>query len=240
MISVTGFNNIDRTFDIDMNRPWSFREYMREQPSQKKKVPIDIENGGSKTNRTKILVIPKYVLEAKATYEEFCTLTSSNEDVHEDDIMEDDEMTVNTNIKGNQAQLWAMFNDANFPDLEQISHDHARLLEHQRKAPPAAPRNRSGQDQPNKASSKYMEDSMNTRSNSREKGMEPQQSYKSAVMMTPAKKSKEESSTTSSARRQEFLELRQLIVNLNKTVQETHTALHISRSKTKAHAHQIQ
>ena len=51
-------------------------------------------------------------------YEEFHWLTQSKANQMDDVIMEDDEMTVNSNLKGNKAQLQVMFETADFPELE--------------------------------------------------------------------------------------------------------------------------
>ena len=65
IVPVSGFNNIDRQYEIGMNKTWSFRDFIREQPTCPMTVPIDVENGGFKVKGTKILVLPKYKKEAQ-------------------------------------------------------------------------------------------------------------------------------------------------------------------------------
>jgi hypothetical protein len=57
---------------------------MHEQPTSKTKIPIDIDNGGYKKRGTKILVLPQYVLAARKTYDEFCTLMKRQSDYDDD------------------------------------------------------------------------------------------------------------------------------------------------------------
>jgi hypothetical protein len=64
-VLVSGFKNIDRKYEISMNKTWSFRDFMREQPTHSMTVPIDVENGGFKVKGTKILVLPNYKKDAQ-------------------------------------------------------------------------------------------------------------------------------------------------------------------------------
>jgi hypothetical protein len=119
VISIPGFNNIDRLYDIGLEKKWSLRDFMWEQPTSTITVPIDVDNGGYKTKGTKILVLPKYQATAQKTFEEFRRL--SKRTVAYDmsvDSMEDDVTTVNNNIKGNAEQLEMMFAAEEFPDIE--------------------------------------------------------------------------------------------------------------------------
>jgi hypothetical protein len=118
IVPVSGFNNIDRQHDIGMNKTWSFREFMCEQPSSSTTVPIDVDNGGFKVKGTKILVLPKFKKDAQRTYEEFRKLTKRNKNDDFDAEMHDDDATVAySNHYGNDDQLQAMFDHEQFPDL---------------------------------------------------------------------------------------------------------------------------
>jgi hypothetical protein len=48
IVLVSGFNNIDRQYEIGMKKTWSFHDFIREQPTCPMTVPIDVENGGFK------------------------------------------------------------------------------------------------------------------------------------------------------------------------------------------------
>jgi hypothetical protein len=101
-----------------MNKTWSFRDFIREQPTCPITVPIDVENGGFKVKGTKILVLSKYKKEAQQTYEEFQKMMKQNKDDDFDVEMHEDNATaVNRNTRGNENQLQAMFNHEQFPDL---------------------------------------------------------------------------------------------------------------------------
>jgi hypothetical protein len=50
---------------------------MKLQPTHTKTIPIDVDNGGFIKKGTKILVLKKYMMEAKSIYDEFCSLTKS-------------------------------------------------------------------------------------------------------------------------------------------------------------------
>jgi hypothetical protein len=76
IIQVPGFRNIDHKYEIGMNKTWSFREFMHEQPNSSMKVPIDVDKGGFKIRGTKIMVMPGHVKEAQRAYKEFRTLTN--------------------------------------------------------------------------------------------------------------------------------------------------------------------
>ena len=60
VISIPGFNNIDRPYDIGLKKKWSLHDFMWEQPTSMGTVPIDVDNGGYKLKGTKILVLPKH------------------------------------------------------------------------------------------------------------------------------------------------------------------------------------
>ena len=66
------------------------------------------------------MVLPQYVLAARKTYDEFCTLTKCQLDYGNDmEMMDADDATqVNSNITGYLEQLQAMFNSTEFPELE--------------------------------------------------------------------------------------------------------------------------
>jgi hypothetical protein len=93
---------------------------MCEQPTSKTVIPINVDNGGYKKRGTKILVLPQYVLVARKTYDEFCTLMKCQSDYDDDvEMMDADNATrVNSNITGYLEQLHAMFDSAEFPELE--------------------------------------------------------------------------------------------------------------------------
>jgi hypothetical protein len=65
IVLVSGFNNIDWQYKIGMNKTWSFRDFIREQPTCPMTVPIDVENGSFKVKETKILVLSKCKKEAQ-------------------------------------------------------------------------------------------------------------------------------------------------------------------------------
>jgi hypothetical protein len=65
------FNNIDKCYDVGLNKPLSLHEFMTKQLSAVKTVPIDMNNGGFKVKGTKIMVMPQYFSMAKSTFEEF-------------------------------------------------------------------------------------------------------------------------------------------------------------------------
>jgi hypothetical protein len=118
IVPVSGFNNIDRQYEIGMNKTWSFRDFIREQPTCPMTVPIDVENGGFKVKGTKILVLSKYKKEAQRTYEKFQKMMKQNKDDDFDvEMHENDATAVNRNTRGNENQLQAMFNHEQFPDL---------------------------------------------------------------------------------------------------------------------------
>jgi hypothetical protein len=65
IVPVSGFNNIDWQYEIGMNKTWSFRDFISEQPFCPMTVPIDEENGGFKVKGMMILVLSKYKKEAQ-------------------------------------------------------------------------------------------------------------------------------------------------------------------------------
>jgi hypothetical protein len=75
VISIPGFNNIDRLYAIGLNKKWLLQDFMWEQPTSTRTVPIDIDNGGYKMKGTKILVLPKHHAMAKKTFKEFHQLS---------------------------------------------------------------------------------------------------------------------------------------------------------------------
>jgi hypothetical protein len=119
-IQVSGFNNIDRKYEIGLAQKWSFREYMRQQPTSSKTIPIDVDNGGYKKKGTKILVPPQYTIAAKQVYEEFCDLTKrkTGNDYDMEMMDSDDATQVNANVKVHTDQLRAMFASDEFPEIE--------------------------------------------------------------------------------------------------------------------------
>jgi hypothetical protein len=119
-IQVSGFNNIDCKYEIGLAQKWSFQEYMRQQPTSSKTIPIDVDNGGYKKKGTKILVLPQYTIAAKQVYEEFCDLTKrkTGNDYDMEMVDSDDATQVNANIRGHTDQLRAMFASDEFPEIE--------------------------------------------------------------------------------------------------------------------------
>jgi hypothetical protein len=93
---------------------------MKLQPTRKTTIPIDVDNGGFIKKGTKILVLKKYMPEAKKLYEEFRSLTQNKPgDDYDDDMWSnDDDTQVNSNIKGYTEQLNAMFESDEFPELD--------------------------------------------------------------------------------------------------------------------------
>jgi hypothetical protein len=112
--------NIDRKYNVGLSNDWSFCEFMKLQPTRKTTKPIDVDNGGLIKKGTKILVLKKYMPEAKKLYEEFCSLTKNKPgDDYDDDMWSnDDDTQVNSNIKGYMEQLNAMFESNEFPELD--------------------------------------------------------------------------------------------------------------------------
>ena len=122
IVPVSGFNNIDRQHETGMNKTWSFREFMCEQPSSSTTVPIDIENGGFEVKGAKTLVLPKFKKDAQHAHEEFRKLTKRNKNDDFDAEMCDDDATVtHSNHQGNDDQLQAMFDHEQFPDLTETT-----------------------------------------------------------------------------------------------------------------------
>ena len=119
-ISISDFRNIDRKYNVGLSNDWSFREFMKLQPTRKKTIPIDVDNGGFIKKGTKILVLKKYMPEAKKLYDEFRSLTQTTpgDDCDDDMWINDDDTQVNSNIKGYTEQLNAMFESDEFPDLD--------------------------------------------------------------------------------------------------------------------------
>jgi hypothetical protein len=119
-ISISDFQNINRKYNVGLSNDWSFREFMKLQPMQKTTIPIDVDNGGLIKKGTKILVLKKYMPEAKKLYEEFRSLTQTKPgDDYDDDMWSnDDDTQVNSNIKGYMEQLNAMFESDEFPVLD--------------------------------------------------------------------------------------------------------------------------
>jgi hypothetical protein len=74
-IQVLCFTNINHEYEIGLAQKWSFWEFMCQQPTSSKTIPIDVKNGGFKKKGTKILVLPQYTIVGKQVYEEFCDLT---------------------------------------------------------------------------------------------------------------------------------------------------------------------
>ncbi len=93
IVLVSGFNNIDWQYEIGMNKTWSFRDFICEQPTCPIMVPIDVENGGFNVKGAKILVLSKYKKEAQRTYEEFQKMTKQNKDDDFDVEMHEDNAT---------------------------------------------------------------------------------------------------------------------------------------------------
>jgi hypothetical protein len=74
VILVSGFNNIDRKYEMGLNKPWSLSEFMSEQPNSPTTVPIDMDNGGYQIQGAKIMVLPKHFEMAWQMFDEFCKL----------------------------------------------------------------------------------------------------------------------------------------------------------------------
>jgi hypothetical protein len=93
---------------------------MKLQPTRTKTIPIDVDNGGFIKKGTKILVLKKYMMEAKSIYNEFCSLTksTSSDDFDVETWSNDDDTQVNSNIKGYMEQLHAMLESDEFPELD--------------------------------------------------------------------------------------------------------------------------
>jgi hypothetical protein len=68
-ISISDFKNIDWKYKVGLKDDWSFREFMKLQPTRTKTIPIDVDNGGFIKKGTKILVLKKYMMEAKSIYD---------------------------------------------------------------------------------------------------------------------------------------------------------------------------
>ena len=45
-VPISDFGNIDMAYEIGLARPYSFHEFMHEQPNSDKQIPIDVDNGG--------------------------------------------------------------------------------------------------------------------------------------------------------------------------------------------------
>ena len=118
-ILISDFKNIDQKYDIGLADFWSFREFMKLQPTRTTKIPIDVDNGGFVKKGTKILVLEKYMTEAKEIFDEFRELTASksSEDLDETMWGNDDDTQVNSNVQGYTEQLHAMFESDGFPEL---------------------------------------------------------------------------------------------------------------------------
>lgn len=131
VIPVSGFNNIDCKYEVGLNKPWSLREFMSEQPNSSTTVPIDMNNGGYKVKGAKIMVLPKHFEMARQTFDEFRKPTKQSGRYDSDvDMVDDDATIVNSNIKGNADLLNQMFADENFPALETTSNQRLRHLVH--------------------------------------------------------------------------------------------------------------
>jgi hypothetical protein len=114
------FNNIDREYEIGLAQKWCFREFMRQQPTTSKTIPINVKNGGFKKKGTKILVLPQYTIVAKQVYEAFCDLTKRKLDNDYDlEMLDSDDATqVNENVKGHTDQLKATFVSNEFHEIK--------------------------------------------------------------------------------------------------------------------------
>jgi hypothetical protein len=119
-ISISDFKNIDWKYKVGLKDDWSFCKFMKLQPTRTKTIPIDVDNGGFIKKGTKILVLKKYMMEAKSIYDEFCSLTksTSSDDFDVETWSNDDDTQVNSNIKGYMEQLHAMLESDEFPALD--------------------------------------------------------------------------------------------------------------------------
>jgi hypothetical protein len=85
-----------------------------------------IKNGNQKGRGALILTLPKHKDTAKSLYNDFCEMTQREQDEEMEDVTTaDDETTVNSNVKSNAAQIKAMFQQDDFPDLEGHGADRA-------------------------------------------------------------------------------------------------------------------
>ena len=154
--------------------------------------------------------------------------------------MEDDETMVNSNLKGNKAQLQAMFETADFPELEPVESAPGH-----RKAPTQEESaNELTGEQDKHASDKRMnqgEITIKSTHRATKGGLSSSRcSYKVAVTQRDETTSDASKSTQSSDRRREFMELKSLIEATNQMMQEHNTVMMISRNEAKASTRQVQ
>ena len=204
-------------------------------------VPIDMDNGSFKSRGARILVLPKYKEDAKSVYEEFRQLTQREDDQMEDAVMEDDETMVNSNLKGNGAQLWVIFETTDFPMLEteELETGHKKAARQQEERV----KERTGSSMKSAADERTAQGDTNNKSTHRAmKGgiLNSKQSYKVVVTQRAEMQSDGSKSTRSSDRRKELMELKSLIETMNQMMQEHNTAMMISRNEAKASTRQVQ
>jgi hypothetical protein len=122
-VKVSGFNNIDRQYDIGLNKSWSFfQNFICDQLiyPDAEKMTINVDNGGFKVKGTKILVMPQHVKAVQQICNKFQKLTKQTAMDDDDvDMVADDETHMNSNIKGNEDQLKEMFDDIHFPEVDE-------------------------------------------------------------------------------------------------------------------------
>ena len=92
---MSGFNNIDRQYDIGLNKSWSFfQNFICDQLiyPDAEKMTINVDNGGFKVKGSEISVMPQHVKEAQQIYNEFQKLIKQTAIDDDDmDMMADDE-----------------------------------------------------------------------------------------------------------------------------------------------------
>jgi hypothetical protein len=106
-VSVGDFGNIDVAYDIGLTKPYSFREFMRDQPNSDKRVPLDVDNGGD-GGRTQVIFLPEYQQQAKQLYQEFRTLTKRLDTPPSMEV-DDDNTTHHSNSSSYRERMHEIF-----------------------------------------------------------------------------------------------------------------------------------
>ena len=110
-IMIGNYSNIDRKCSVGKHHELSLCKFMKLQPFQSQKVPINIENSGS-GGRTWIIFVPKHANQAKQVFDNFWKCTKQlNGQSMEMEIDGEDSSIQQSNTTSYSAQMEAMLQD---------------------------------------------------------------------------------------------------------------------------------
>jgi hypothetical protein len=110
-VTISEFGNIDRQYDIGISQKLSFHEFMREQLTHDKKLPIDVENGGD-GGCTQVIFMPEHQDRSKQLYKESKSLITKQQDATSKMDIEDDTTANHSNASAYKDRLREIFGHA--------------------------------------------------------------------------------------------------------------------------------